>query len=271
MPASNSDDMLLEMIVSLMAELHPDAAKHQDITLDSALDRDLGLDSLARMELLSRLEKEFGGHFPEKVMTSAETPRDLLRHLDHRSPIPGEKIPLTGKEPGDRDTSVRSGVRLSGVRSLLEVLERQIELHPEEEHITLLEEGGQRRISYGTLHEESGETLEISYGDLLAGAGKVAATLESRGLEPGQSVAIMLPTGADYFFCFLGILYCGAIPVPLYPPARPSQIEEHIRRHRKIIANAQADILVTVSEVKAVGRLLKSQVPELRKIVTVDR
>ena len=255
MPASNSDDMLLEMIVSLMAELHPDAAKHQDITLDSALDRDLGLDSLARMELLSRLEKEFGGHFPEKVMTSAETPRDLLRHLDHRSPIPGEKIPLTGKEPGDRDTSERNGVRLSGVRSLLEVLERQIELHPEEEHITLLEEGGQRRISYGTLHEESL---------------KAAARLREMQLEPGQTVAIMLPTGADYFFCFLGILYCGAIPVPLYPPARPSQIEEHIRRHRKIIANAQADILVTVSEVKAVGRLLKSQVPELRKIVTVD-
>jgi len=255
MPADNSGDMLLEMIVSLMAELHPRAVRHQDITLDSALDRDLGLDSLARMELLSRLEEAFGGHFPEKVMATAETPRDLLRHLGRRLPTPAETILFKDKMPVERDTSGRRGVRLSGVRSLLEVLERQVDLHPGKVHITLLAEEGPQRISYGRLHVESL---------------KAAARLRAMQLEPGQTVAIMLPTGADYFFCFMGILYCGAIPLPLYPPARPSQIEEHIRRHRKIMANAEAAILVTVPAVKAVGRLLKSQVPELRKIVTVD-
>ena len=45
------------------------------------------------------------------------------------------------------------------------------------------------------------------------------------------AVALMLPTGADYFFGFFGILAAGGIPVPIYPPARPEQIEDHLRRH----------------------------------------
>jgi acyl-CoA synthetase (AMP-forming)/AMP-acid ligase II len=33
-------------------------------------------------------------------------------------------------------------------------------------------------------------------------------------LEPGNTVAIMLPTGRDYFFSFFGILLAGGVPVP---------------------------------------------------------
>jgi hypothetical protein len=34
--------------------------------------------------------------------------------------------------------------------------------------------------------------------------------------------------------------------VPIYPPARLSQIEEHVRRHAGILSNAEATILITV-------------------------
>ncbi len=81
MNSAPSVESLLPIIAKLMEELHPEAVLHRQITLDSALDRDLGLDSLARMELLTRLEKEFGVRLPEKVLVQAETPRDLLRHL----------------------------------------------------------------------------------------------------------------------------------------------------------------------------------------------
>jgi hypothetical protein len=61
----------------------------------------------------------------------------------------------------------------------------------------------------------------------------------------------------------------GAIPVPIYPPARLSQIEDHLRRYAGILSNALATILVTVPEAKALARLLKSQVPTLHAITTV--
>ena len=81
------------------------------------------------------------------------------------------------------------------------------------------------------LQDEAGREDEISYAALRAGAMKIAAGLMAYGLQPGQSVAIMLPTSHDYFFCFFGALLAGGVPVPIYPPARISQIEDHLRRH----------------------------------------
>ena len=68
----------------------------------------------------------------------------------------------------------------------------------------------------------------------------IAAGLHAHELQPGQSVALMLPTGRDYLFSFFGILMAGGIPVPIYPPARASQLEEHLRRHAGILGNANA-------------------------------
>ena len=39
--------------------------------------------------------------------------------------------------------------------------------------------------------------------------------LQRAGLQPGQSVAIMLPTSPGYFPTYLGILPAGGIPVPI--------------------------------------------------------
>ncbi|MDH3451120.1 MAG: AMP-binding protein, partial [Gammaproteobacteria bacterium] len=68
---------------------------------------------------------------------------------------------------------------------------------------------------------------------------------------------------------YFGVLRAGGIPVPIYPPARLSQIEEHVRRHAGILSNAQASILVTVPEARGVARLLEARVVGLRQVVTV--
>ena len=115
---------------------------------------------------------------------------------------------------------------------------------------------------------DSGET-NISYGDLHRQVELVAAGLQRAGLEPRQTVAIMLPTSPEYFFAFFGILLAGGIPVPIYPPARLSQIEDHVRRHAGILANAEASILITVPEARGVARLLEARVAGLRGVVTV--
>jgi len=81
-------------------------------------------------------------------------------------------------------------------------------------------------------------------------------------------VALMLPTSPEYFGAYLGILRAGAVPVPIYPPARASQLEDHVLRHAGILANAQAVLLVTVPEAMGVARLLQARVPGLRQLCT---
>ena len=49
-----------------------------DVGLDSDLDRDLGLDSLGRAELLLRLDQAFKVRLPEQLISDAATCRDLL-------------------------------------------------------------------------------------------------------------------------------------------------------------------------------------------------
>ena len=243
---------LLTIVSRLMAELHPEAASRLDITLDSRLDRDLGLDSLARMELLARLEQAFAVRLPEKVLAAAETPRDLLRHLG-AAPTATATVAAMGR-PADFGPAGPTA-EVHAAETLVEVLEGHAAAHPEAVHLLVLQGEEERPVSYGELREK---------------ARQVAGLLQALALEPGDTVAIMLPTGIDYFFCFFGVLYAGGVPVPLYPPARPSQIEEHLRRHRKILANAGARILITVPEVRTVALLLQSQVPRLEQVLTID-
>src|SRR5436853_7602419 len=80
-PASEppSPETVLEIAETLARELQPQRHAGRSLTLDSSLERDLGLDSLGRVELLGRLEKAFGVHLAEQVLASSETPRDLLQ------------------------------------------------------------------------------------------------------------------------------------------------------------------------------------------------
>jgi acyl-CoA synthetase (AMP-forming)/AMP-acid ligase II len=94
--------------------------------------------------------------------------------------------------------------------------------------------------------------------------------LRQAGLQPGERVAIMLPTSEAFFAVFFGVLYAGGVPTPIYPPARPSQIEEHLKRQAGILRNARAVLLIAAREASAVARLLKLQVETLRAVISQE-
>ncbi|OEU55353.1 MAG: acyl-phosphate glycerol 3-phosphate acyltransferase [Desulfobulbaceae bacterium S3730MH12] len=244
---------LLQLIRQLIDELHPGIRISQPISLDSSLERDLGLDSLARVELLARLEQSFDLTLSEHVLATAESPRDLLRHIgmSGKGQPAAQVMQIVPPEASD-DTDLEP----YGADTLLAVLESHVQSHPNRIHIIL------------ERHNE--DITQLTYQDLKEGALKLAAGLQCHNIEPGDTVAIMLPTGQDYFFSFFAVLLVGGIPVPLYPPARPTQIEEHLKRHRGILRNARAKILITMPEVKAIARLLKAQVETLELVDTVD-
>jgi 1-acyl-sn-glycerol-3-phosphate acyltransferase len=252
--AAGNEEALLQLIRQLMDELHPNMRPPQSVTLDSSLDRDLGLDSLARMELLTRLEQQFGFSLSEHVLGTAESPRDLLRHIT--TSVKKQSPPPRFKQSVSPEISDESDLAPHGADTLLAVLDSHIQSHPDRIHLVL--------------DRHNKDAIQLSYQQLKEGALRLAAGLQRHNLEPGDTVAIMLPTGLDYFFSFFGVLLGGGIPVPLYPPARPTQIEEHLRRHRGILQNAATKILITMPEVKPIGRLLKAQVETLELVDTVE-
>src|SRR5881275_2079307 len=77
--ATIDPNTLLAVVAAVAREARPNVEAY--VALDSSLERDLGLDSLARVELVLRLEREFSASLPEQALASSDTPRDLLRFL----------------------------------------------------------------------------------------------------------------------------------------------------------------------------------------------
>ena len=100
-------------------------------------------------------------------------------------------------------------------------------------------------------------------------ARRVAAGLVEREVAHGESVALMLPTSRDFFVAFMGVLLAGGVPVPIYPPFRASQLEDHLRRQALILDNARAGLLIATPATARPGRWLRSALPRLRDVVTV--
>src|SRR5882672_11514980 len=146
---SNDPNRLLAVVAQVAREARPNVAAH--VTLDSSLERDLGLDSLARVELVLRIEREFAASLPEQALASSETPRDLLRFV----------LASAGQAPQSADRTVTSLVQSEGVRppdqakTLTEALEYHVERQPDRLSVHLYDERGEHAISYRALYEGS--------------------------------------------------------------------------------------------------------------------
>lgn len=240
---------VLEIVDELVAELSGPAL-HRSVTPHDSLDRDLGIDSLERVELLLRLEKAFGVRLPDAAMASADNPRDLAEMIRAASPQTIEHAP-------EISSSIGSGVAAPAeeARTLVEVLQWHLQAHPDRIHIFL--------------RQEDGTETPISYGMLWNRAMAVAAGIRQRGLGAGQAVVLMLRTEEAFFEAFFGVLLAGGVPVPIYPPFRPDRIEEYVQRQIGILRNAEARLLITFGEVEHVARLLRGRVPSLETVATV--
>ena len=237
---------LLSVVAAVAREARPNVDAY--VALDSSLERDLGLDSLARVELVLRVEREFGASLPEQALATSETPRDLLRYV----------LASAGHAPLPAEATVASLVQSEGVRppdhakTLTEALEYHVERQPDRLTVHLYEDREEHPLTYRQLWDGA-----IAYAGRLADA----------GLAPGATVAIMLPTSKEYLFCFYGTLLAGGIPVPLYPPARLTTIEDHLTRHVGILKSCGAALMVTIPEAKPIAWLLRAQVESLRAVL----
>jgi 1-acyl-sn-glycerol-3-phosphate acyltransferase len=244
---------LLATLAAFLDESSPGQSRRRPPRLDSPLEGELGIDSLGRVELLLRIEQAFGRRLPEALLAAAETPGDLLRALrpEGAAVVPAAQVDHAAPAP-----QAPADAAPASARTLVEVLEWHAQAHGDRVHLTLL--------------DGDAPPVPLTYAALLEDARRAAAGLQAAGIGPGERVAIMLPTGRDFFVAFQGALVAGAVPVPIYPPARLDRIAEHLRRQSAILANCGARALVTIDMARPVARLLRGQVATLERVTTVS-
>jgi malonyl-CoA/methylmalonyl-CoA synthetase len=72
------------------------------------------------------------------------------------------------------------------------------------------------------------DSAEISYGDLEAGAARVAGRLIAEGVRPGDRVALQAEKSPEAVMVYLGVLKAGAVFLPLNSAYTPAEVD-HFR------------------------------------------
>jgi fatty-acyl-CoA synthase len=222
------------------------------VSLHAVIDKELGIGSIEKAELINRIEKHFHVQLSEKTLIEAVTVADLAEAIAKAEPpkqLFSEKMIL--------EMAV-SGVDPTRAESLVDVLLQYAEKEPDRPHIFLQDDSGKEEL--------------ITYGQLFEASKKVASSLQKQGLYSNDTVAILLPTGMDFLAAFFGVLMMGAVPVPIYPPLHPDQIESYIKREAGILNNAEVKALITFDRVEnKLGEILETFISSLKCVTTVAK
>jgi 1-acyl-sn-glycerol-3-phosphate acyltransferase len=216
------------------------------VTPTASLERDVGLGSLERVELLMRLETALARELGDRFLV-LDTPREMAQALEE-TPIMTRAMVSEVTAPQGAST-----LQLESVPTLVAALRRRAEAEPARIHAYL---------------QDDPDAPPVTYGALWDGAMRIASALTARGVRRGDRVALMLPTGFDFLQSFMGILAAGAAAVPLYPPARLDRMAEYLKRQSRILANAEVAVLIGLPEAAPVSQMLRGAAPTLDTITT---
>ena len=103
---------MLAVVAELVGELRGESAPAVDP--GDSLERDLGIGSLERVELLVRLERAFGVPLGEAVLADAETPSDLAAGVAAADATPAAAAPAGGHGRAPERAAETAPARLAG-------------------------------------------------------------------------------------------------------------------------------------------------------------
>ncbi len=256
--ARDTTELLIALLRAFLLETGQ-GLELAEISRASRLSEDLGLDSLSRAELLSRIENECGINVDVERFLQASTVADLVsivRSSPAKTPIrsePGLTEGTPSAPVGEATLCLRTAADFSTLNEVLTLRARE---SPEQTHVLCI--------------DEQGRPDPFSYGALYSGAQSVAAALLFRGLRTGDAVALILPTGKEFLQCFFGILFAGGVPVPLYPPVGYDKLDEHLRRQAEILKVSGAPYLISMNELLPLNTIACGLVPTLREILPAN-
>lgn len=244
----NIEAKLYQLATDFLRELGAERAL-QNLSINASLDKDLGIDSLGKVELIHRINTQFKIQLSETVLTEAQILKDLIDAIEKANPA----VHYQANQFADRLEHIQFNA--DNEENIVDIFLKYNQLYHDRPHIYLRDETGAERL--------------VTYGDLYQSAKAVAIGLREHGLQRGETVALMVPTSKDYFSAYIGTLLAGGIPISIYPPYRPQLIEEYIQREAKVLNNAEARVLITFSQAERLSKLFKNFIPSLKLITTV--
>src|ERR1700743_3194235 len=72
------------------------------------------------------------------------------------------------------------------------------------------------------------DELEFTYAEFDAAASRVATLLKQAGVEPGDRVGVMLPNTPAFAIAFYGIMFRGAVAVPMNPLLKAREVSYYL-------------------------------------------
>lgn len=226
--------------------------------LDFDFAEQLGLGSIELADLFIRVGRAYAVELPSDEIGMFRRPRDLLDAVEKalgaaaftRHPI---ERPVAAPE---QDASIASLAAMEPApMSLLDALRTRAEQHSQFPHLKFLT--ADKQVS------------TLTFGELWDQGRCVAAGLTNLGLTWGERVAIVMPTGPDFFVAFVGVLCAGGVPVPIYPPLRLDDLGNYVDRQSRILQSATTAFVISDPQFKSAADLLCTATPSLRESVTL--
>jgi long-chain acyl-CoA synthetase len=105
---------------------------------------------------------------------------------------------------------------------------------------------------------------QVTYAELLDRTARIAGHLADNGVEPGDTIAIMLPNSVQWVEACFGITRAGALGVPIsYDASEPEMAYR--------LADANCKAVFTTAERADLFVKLQNNVPDLKTLIVTDR
>jgi acyl-CoA synthetase (AMP-forming)/AMP-acid ligase II len=92
----------------------------------------------------------------------------------------------------------------------------------------------------------------VGWAEIRERARGVCGGLRDLGIGRGERVALVFPTGLEFFEALFGILLAGAVPVPLYPPVRLGRLDEYFRRTARMLEVSGSRLVLADARVRRI-------------------
>src|SRR3981189_3300927 len=170
--AATDEERLLDVVRVLVSELGHQTAL-ASVGPAAHLERELGLGSLERVELLLRIEQAFGARLDDRVLAEAETVQDLISALGAVNGLPA--VAPTRAGVATRAPEIPSGGIADGLptaQTIQEVLRHRGRADATKTHLIFF--------------EDEGESRGLTFGEPFSGAERAAAEVAQRGRRRGE-------------------------------------------------------------------------------------
>lgn len=111
---------------------------------------------------------------------------------------------------------------------------------------------------------------EVSHDSIFRIAKNISLYLRSRGLTKGDRLGLVIPANKEFVFWFLGAVYAGIVPVPLYPPIPGGRLDGYLDILLKILNSCEARMVVTTTRLSIIKEVLLKGCPALDDTIFIE-